>query len=336
VSISFPTLLDTFDTVTGTTRTDTGVPHAALHMTELAVLFALEAKVGIDGSSVVTSIDWKLADARTRMTTAEAAIVTNASAIAAEATARAAADSTINTALASKADLVAGVVPSSQLPSYVDDVLEFTNFAAFPGTGETGKIYIDKATNTQYRWSGSVYIELVASPGTTDAVTEGTTNLYFTVARVLAVVLAGLSTATNAVITSADTVLGALGKLQAQLSAMATTLAGKLTANTAITGATKTKISYDVNGLVTSGADATTADIADSTNRRYVTDAQQAVIGNTSGTNTGDQTNISGNAATATKLATPRNINGQPFDGSADITIATGGGGGGSISVFFP
>jgi hypothetical protein len=59
--------------------------------------------------------------------------------------------------------------------------------------------------------------------------------------------------------------------------------------NSAITGATKTKITYDSKGLVTSGTDATTADIADSTNKRYVTDAQLTVIDNTSGTNTGDQ-----------------------------------------------
>lgn len=64
----------------------------------------------------------------------------------------------------------------------------------------------------------------------------------------------------------------------------------KLDANTPITGATKTKITYDADGLVTAGADATTADIADSSNKRYVTDAQSTVIGNTSGTNTGDQT----------------------------------------------
>ena len=66
-------------------------------------------------------------------------------------------------------------------------------------------------------------------------------------------------------------------------------LVNKVDKNTAITGATKTKITYDSKGLVTAGADATTADIADSTNKRYVTDAQQTVIGNTSGTNTGDQ-----------------------------------------------
>ena len=70
-------------------------------------------------------------------------------------------------------------------------------------------------------------------------------------------------------------------------------LANKVDKNTAIAGATKTKITYDSKGLVTAGADATTADISDSTNKRYVTDANLIVIGNTSGTNTGDQ-NLSG------------------------------------------
>jgi hypothetical protein len=60
--------------------------------------------------------------------------------------------------------------------------------------------------------------------------------------------------------------------------------------NAPITGATKTKVTYDAKGLVTSGADATTTDITDSTNKRYVTDANLTVIGNTSGTNTGDET----------------------------------------------
>ena len=67
----------------------------------------------------------------------------------------------------------------------------------------------------------------------------------------------------------------------------------KIDLNTPITGATKTKITYDSKGLVTAGADATTADISDSTNKRYVTDAQQTILENTSGTNTGDQ-NLSG------------------------------------------
>jgi hypothetical protein len=68
---------------------------------------------------------------------------------------------------------------------------------------------------------------------------------------------------------------------------------GAVATNSAITGATKTKITYDAKGLVTSGTDATTADIADSSNKRYVTDANLTVIGNTSNTNTGDETQAS-------------------------------------------
>ena len=85
--------------------------------------------------------------------------------------------------LSGKADLVDGKVPSTQLPSYVDDVLEYDNLAAFPATGETSKIYVTKDTNKTYRWGGSSYIEISASPGSTDAVAEGSTNLYYTDAR---------------------------------------------------------------------------------------------------------------------------------------------------------
>lgn len=76
-----------------------------------------------------------------------------------------------------------GKVDSGQLPSYVDDVLEYANLAAFPGTGVSGIIYIAANTGKSYRWSGSVYAEIIASPGTTDNITEGTTNLWFTNAR---------------------------------------------------------------------------------------------------------------------------------------------------------
>ena len=56
-----------------------------------------------------------------------------------------------------------GKVPSSQLPSYVDDVLEFETKTKFPTTGETGKIYVDTTTNLTYRWSGSAYVEISQS-----------------------------------------------------------------------------------------------------------------------------------------------------------------------------
>lgn len=50
-----------------------------------------------------------------------------------------------------------GLIPNSQLPSYVDDVLEFDTYSVFPEKGESGKIYIDKSTNLQYRWGGTEY-----------------------------------------------------------------------------------------------------------------------------------------------------------------------------------
>lgn len=62
--------------------------------------------------------------------------------------------------ITTKADLVDGVVPSSQLPSYVDDVLEYPNLASFPVTGESGKVYVALDTNKTYRWSGSTYVQI--------------------------------------------------------------------------------------------------------------------------------------------------------------------------------
>lgn len=56
-----------------------------------------------------------------------------------------------------------GLVPTSQLPSYVDDVLEYNSKSSFPSTGETGKIYVDTSTNLTYRWGGSDYVEISPS-----------------------------------------------------------------------------------------------------------------------------------------------------------------------------
>lgn len=63
--------------------------------------------------------------------------------------------------------LVAGTtnttIPSSLLPAYVDDVLEYAAKSNFPTTGESGKIYVDKTTNLTWRWSGSAYVEISPS-----------------------------------------------------------------------------------------------------------------------------------------------------------------------------
>lgn len=119
-------------------------------------------------------------------------------------------------------------IPASQLPSYVDNVLEFQSLANFPAVGEGGKIYIAINQGTaanptrQYRWTGSAYAEINPSPGTTDALTEGSTNLYFSESRVRNAVLTGLSFASSAAVAATDSVLSAFGKIQARLNLLGT------------------------------------------------------------------------------------------------------------------
>ncbi|MBC2655138.1 hypothetical protein H7A76_06775, partial [Pseudomonas sp. MSSRFD41] len=125
----------------------------------------------------------------------------------------------------SVAQLIDGLVPASQLPSFVDDVLEFPTLADFPATGETGKIYIaindgDSPANPtrQYRWGGSAFVLIPSSPGSTDQVPEGSINQYFTQPRVRSTALSGLGALLNAAILATDTVLQAFAKLQGQLN----------------------------------------------------------------------------------------------------------------------
>ena len=70
-----------------------------------------------------------------------------------------------------------GQVPSTQLPSYVGDVLEYTNVAAFPATGETGKIYVETAGNTTYRWGGTGYVKITSGEVSTVAGKTGVVTL---------------------------------------------------------------------------------------------------------------------------------------------------------------
>jgi hypothetical protein len=115
------------------------------------------------------------------------------------------------------------------------------------------------------------------------------------------------------------------------LNGLQSVLDGKVDENAAIVGATKTKITFDAKGLVTGGADATTADIADSVDKRYVTDSQLTVIGNTSGTNTGDNaTNSQYSGLAASKQDTLvsgtniKTLEGQSLLGSGNIDLVKG------------
>ena len=164
-----------------------------------------------------------------------------------------------------------GKVPSAQLPAYVDDVLEFANFASLPGTGTAGIIYVTLDTNFEYRWSGSAYIQLVSSPGTTDALAEGSTNLYFTAARVRATLLTGLSLATNQAIAAGDTILQAFGYLQKQITDLIATVSGKQASNSKlsdIAGLTLTASTLRVLRENTAGTNLELATVATTANTR--------------------------------------------------------------------
>ena len=124
-----------------------------------------------------------------------------------------------------------GLVPSSQLPSYVDDVLEYNNLVSFPATGETGKIYVAKDTNKTYRWSGSVYIQIYS--GAVDSVAGKTGAVTLTASDV------GLGNVTNeskATMFTNPTFTGtATGTFSGSLSGNATTATSAVSATSATT-----------------------------------------------------------------------------------------------------
>ena len=75
-----------------------------------------------------------------------------------------------------------GKIPSAQLPSYVDDVVEYATVASFPSTGVAGILYIDVSENRQYRWGGSIYQVITSGAvdsvaGKTGVVTLGTADI---------------------------------------------------------------------------------------------------------------------------------------------------------------
>lgn len=177
-------------------------------------------------------------------------------------------------------------VPAAQLPSYVDDVIEAANFAALPVTGETGKIYVTLDTNKTYRWSGSAYVEISASPGSTDAVTEGSSNLYFTNARARAAVSASGSL-------SYDSSTGVMSFTDAVTSVAGKTGAVTLTNSDVGLGNVENKTSATIRGELTSGNVTTALGFTpyNSTNPSgYIT---------SSGSITGSSGSCTGNAATA-------------------------------------
>ena len=126
-----------------------------------------------------------------------------------------------------------GLVPASQLPSYVDDVVEYAALANLPTTGESGKIYVTTGDGKIFRWSGTTYIEISATAGTADAATK-------------------LATARTIGMTGDVTWTSAGFDGSANVTGTATL------ANSGVTAGTYKSVTVDAKGRVTGGTNPTT------------------------------------------------------------------------------
>lgn len=147
--------------------------------------------------------------------------------------------------------------------------------------GDLVRAIVDNPGQTNSNWAVSetnigYTAEDQSNKSTSISVDQGSNQKYPTVKSVFDWATSVFSTASSVATQIAAALVGYA--TQTWVNAQ-----GFLVANTPITGATKTKVTYDSTGRVTGGADATTADIADSTNKRYVTDAQLTAIGTISG-----------------------------------------------------
>lgn len=178
-----------------------------------------------------------------------------------------------------------GKISSLQLPSYVDDVLEYTNLAAFPATGTSGIIYIAQNTNKTYRWSGSAYVEIGGGsssssggtgPASTDELAEGTVNLYYTNTRSRSSLSfsagGGAYNSTTGVITiPTNTTHLSNGSgyitanqpisLSGDVTGNGTTSIPVTLANSGVTAGNYSKVTVDSKGRVTSGTTLASNDI---------------------------------------------------------------------------
>lgn len=135
-----------------------------------------------------------------------------------------------------------GKVPSSQLPSFVDDVLEYASLSSFPTTGEGGKIYVALDTNKTYRWGGTSYVlisETLALGETSGTAYDGAKG------KLNAQNIASLDARVGSVETKANTNSTNITNIT-----NGTTKVGKSTTSDNFSSAKKITINGDVSGSV--------------------------------------------------------------------------------------
>lgn len=191
-----------------------------------------------------------------------------------------------------------------------------------------------------------------SGPSSTDGLPEGQTNKYFLPARVLAAPLTGYVVGSDAAIAATDTVSQGFGKVQGQINAVSDAVELKLDADANAVSATKLSTARTINGVAFDGTENITLPLGDSTKEPIIaggTNSQywrgdkswqtlnKAAVGLSDVDNTADAAKPVSTAqqaaldlklgkteaaASATKLATARTINGVAFDGTANITLA--------------
>lgn len=228
-----------------------------------------------------------------------------------------------------------GKVPSAQLPSYVDDVLEYDNLAAFPATGEEGKIYVAKDTNKTYRWGGTAYVEISPSLalGETSSTAypgdKGKAN-----ADAIAAGMEAVGNLSNQLESVSGTATSALNKANAASESIAgletavssaTETANAASSKADANEAAISNMQSDINAANNAATDAMGKAEANETAINQIVDGSTQVA---DAAHADSATNAQ-SASTAVKLSTPRTISltgdatgSAQFDGSANAAIA--------------
>lgn len=180
----------------------------------------------------------------------------------------------------------AGKVAVAQLPSYVDDVEEYANFAAFPGTGETGKIYVAIDTGDVYRWAGSAYVQI------NDAVTSADQATKLATARNIALTgpITGTASFDGTAAANISTTLDISGKSTSDLSEGSNLYYTDARFDTRLSSKNTANLSEGTNLYYT---DARVQTVIDSNSAGFITPSSSSALTNKTG-NISQWTNDSG------------------------------------------